>query len=219
MSVVPQRSYKREIFVAECALAEIIEDILDFLIPLEDEKRPHECPETAVTLYQRLIDWKLSLPDSIRAEKAIVTAGILLHNMMGTIWTFRALYTVRNEFWFAHLLAVCAFRVLYDLDSGPIQVDTFVKACQALYELGGRFHIARDALSSLQSVLTQRNLQVPSYATGYMRIETECNTPSVMRCTVVPVGSEKGHQSRADGSTHLRISDIIAMTDEGTSID
>jgi hypothetical protein len=63
-------------------------------------------------------------------------------NLINTIWTFRALYTVRYEFWLTHLLAVCAYRVVFVLQVEPVRIDTFVKACQGLHELGERLGIA-----------------------------------------------------------------------------
>ncbi|PHH80039.1 hypothetical protein CDD80_3028 [Ophiocordyceps camponoti-rufipedis] len=249
VSVLPHRSYKREIFAAECALAEIIEDVLDFLIPLDGEEQPKNNPGRALKLYRRLIEWKFSVPDCIRVVSAVVPTAIMLDayfddiiitllrpfdnfskerfggidpkatslahasNLMGTIWTFRALYTARNEFWLTHLLAVCAFRVVFDLDSGPIQLDTFLKACQALNELGERFHIARDSLASLQSVLAQHNIRLPAFASRHLRIEAGTCRATVMRHTVVPVSLVKGSESIVGEQPHDTISDIIAMLD------
>ncbi|PHH66131.1 hypothetical protein CDD81_194 [Ophiocordyceps australis] len=251
--VLPQRSYKREIFAAECALTEIIEDILEFLIPLDHEESPRANPARAMDLYKRLVDWKLSLPDCIRVESTDVPAAILLDayfddviitllrpfdsfskeqfgginpkatslahtsNLMNTIWNFRSLYSVQNEFWFTHLLAVCAFRVLFDLDLGPLQVDTFAKACRALHEMSGRFRIARDSLASIRSVLTQQNIRLPACATTYLGTADSAST-SVMRCTVVPVSLEKNTESTAGGRQYT-ISDILAMTEHDMSID
>lgn len=78
VSVLPQRSYKREIFAAECALVEIIEDVLDFLIPLDDNRTPSDDPQTALMLYKRLIDWKYSLPECLHVEKVMVPTAIML---------------------------------------------------------------------------------------------------------------------------------------------
>jgi hypothetical protein len=78
VSVLPQRSYKREIFIAECELTEIIEDVLDFLIPLEGQDSPVEAIGKAKQLYGRLVEWKLSLPDCLRPQSAILPTAIVL---------------------------------------------------------------------------------------------------------------------------------------------
>lgn len=67
-------------------------------------------------------------------------------NAMSTTWTFRALYTLRLEYWMIQSRAFCAFLVLFDLDSSPIQVETFIKACRALSELGETYTTANDVL-------------------------------------------------------------------------
>ncbi|KAL2195383.1 hypothetical protein P885DRAFT_13096, partial [Corynascus similis CBS 632.67] len=71
-------------------------------------------------------------------------------SMMSTIWTFRALYTLRHEFFNVQLFAVAAFRVLFDFDSDPFRLQTFIRACQALSEMSERFTVARDVMASLQ---------------------------------------------------------------------
>jgi hypothetical protein len=139
------------------------------------------------------------------------------NNLINTIWTFRALYTVRHEFWLTHLFLVCAFRVLYDLSEEPIRLDTFVKACQGLHELSERFNIAKDALSALQQILREQNLQLPPFATRVLRNRIEGVRPGLMRYTVVPVRSDK--ESALGGFRHLRLSDIIATQEEGVIVD
>jgi hypothetical protein len=144
------------------------------------------------------------------------------NSMMGTIWSFRALYTTRYEFWFAHLLAVCAFRVIFDLESGLVQVDTFAKACQALYELSDRFNIARDTMGAIRSALQKHNLQIPQYATLQQGPEFEVSMPSVMRQTVVPTSSSSAdgqQQSHSSPIRHMKISDIVDMEDRTVGID
>ncbi|KAG6980388.1 Nitrogen assimilation transcription factor nit-4 [Fusarium oxysporum f. sp. conglutinans] len=79
VSVVPQNALKREIFNAECNLAEITEQILDFLIPLEEGWPPRRNPHRALELYTKLTRWKLSLPERLKVENAVLPSAILLH--------------------------------------------------------------------------------------------------------------------------------------------
>lgn len=78
LSLTPQKSLKREIFASECELTEIIEDVLDFLDPRNGAPAPNENPQRALELYNKLIDWKFSLPDRLREENAVHPAAKLL---------------------------------------------------------------------------------------------------------------------------------------------
>ncbi|RKK65579.1 hypothetical protein BFJ69_g16157 [Fusarium oxysporum] len=182
VSVVPQNALKREIFDAECNLAEITEQILDFLIPLEEGWPPRRNPHRALELYTKLTRWKLSLPERLKVENAVLPSAILLHlnvelliisvlrpfdgltkeefgpfdpvtmsyahasNAMWVVWHFRALYTLRNEHWMIQAASICAFRVLSDIETSTIQLETFAKACRALIELGESFPVAKEVM-------------------------------------------------------------------------
>jgi hypothetical protein len=78
VSVVPQKSLKREIFAAECNLAEITEQVLEFLIPLEDGVAPRRNIERAIELYVKIVEWKFSLPERLKVENAVLPAAIVL---------------------------------------------------------------------------------------------------------------------------------------------
>ncbi|KAH6613171.1 hypothetical protein C7974DRAFT_380888 [Boeremia exigua] len=223
LSLNAQESMKVEIFNAECSLAEIVEEILDFLDPCKGEALPHENTTRARDLYQRVLDLKYSLPERLRAEDAVHPAAILLqanfdvvlisilspfdaikeslfgsldarsisyyhaNSIMSKLWTFRALYTLQHEFWNIQLCSLCAFRVLFDLDFGSLQLDTFTKACQGLYEMTERFPLARNVLASLQSAIELQGLQLPSFATRHLSNKTAIVEESIMKYTVVPV--------------------------------
>ena len=64
--------------MAECALVEIIEDTLDFLVPLDQGIRPHENASRALVLYLRLMDWKASLLDELGLETIVIPSAIIL---------------------------------------------------------------------------------------------------------------------------------------------
>lgn len=77
-SLVAQTSIKREIFDAECTLAEIVEDVLEFLNPDEGDAAPRGSIIRAQELYQKTLHLKHSLPERLRAEDAVHPAAILL---------------------------------------------------------------------------------------------------------------------------------------------
>ncbi|EXK77642.1 hypothetical protein FOQG_17662 [Fusarium oxysporum f. sp. raphani 54005] len=223
VSVVPQKSLKREIFAAECNLAEITEQVLEFLIPLENGVAPRRNIERAMELYTKIVEWKFSLPERLKVENAVLPAAIELHltaeliiismlrpfdglskeefgpfdpvtasyahasNAISAIWHFRALYTLRNEHWMIQASSVCAFRVLLDIESSPIQLETFVKACQALAELGESFPVVKDVILSIESVVKTQKLRVPSCAQEHLSNQVEDKEHSVIESTVVKV--------------------------------
>ncbi|RGP74219.1 nitrogen assimilation transcription factor nit-4 [Fusarium sporotrichioides] len=204
VSAAPQRSLKRELFDVECTFAEITEQVLEFIIPVEEGVSHSLDPGRAVELYYQLMEWKFSLPEPLRAENAALPAAILLHlsvdlvaisvlqpfddvpkstfgpfdprsttyahatNAMSTIWHFRALYTLRNEHWLIQASAVCAFRVLVAIQESPIQLETFIKACRALLELGEAYPVAEQVRYSIESVVEDKGITLPTYAKEYM---------------------------------------------------
>ncbi|RKL10788.1 hypothetical protein BFJ70_g16469 [Fusarium oxysporum] len=234
VSVVPQKSLKREIFAAECSLAEITEQILEFLIPLEDGVAPRRSIERALELYTKIVKWKFAFPERLKVENAVLPAAIVLHltaeliiismlrpfeglskedfgpfdpvttsyahasNAISAIWHFRALYTLRNEHWMIQASSVCAFRVLLAIESSPIQLETFVKACQALAELGESFPVAKDVILSIESVVKKQRLRVPSCAQEHLSNQVEDKEDSEIEPTVVKVIDHSVTVKKAD---------------------
>jgi hypothetical protein len=89
-------------------------------------------------------------------------------NAMSTIWHFRALYTIRSEHWLIQACSVCAFKVLFAIEESPIQLETFIKACRALIELREAFPVAEEVIYSIESVIKNKKVNLPSYAREYM---------------------------------------------------
>lgn len=71
---------KVEIREANVQLAEIAEQVLEYLYPLSDSSSEHPAanPSRAVELYDTLIRWKLTLPARLRLEDAVLPNAILL---------------------------------------------------------------------------------------------------------------------------------------------
>jgi hypothetical protein len=78
--VIPQKSYKREIFIAECALTEIIEEILIFLTTPNDDMHNTDLShsERGLELYMRLTGWKYSLPDCLQVSSIAIPSALIL---------------------------------------------------------------------------------------------------------------------------------------------
>jgi hypothetical protein len=75
--MVPQNALKGEIFAAECDLAEITEQILNFLTPLDDGWPPRRNTRRALELYTELTRWKHSLSERLRVENMVLPSTIL----------------------------------------------------------------------------------------------------------------------------------------------
>ena len=69
---------KVEIREVDARLSEIVEEALDFIYPDDGQTRPSSNPQRALELYRKLVDWKMSLPDRIRLEEAVLPPAILL---------------------------------------------------------------------------------------------------------------------------------------------
>jgi hypothetical protein len=143
-------------------------------------------------------------------------------SIMSKLWTFRAFYTLQHEFWNIQLCSLCAFRVLFDLDFGSLQLDTFTKACQGLYEMTERFPLARNVLASLQSAIELRGLQLPSFATRHLSNETAIVEESIINYTVIPVSlsiSTVDEAGSAGKHEHLTLSALLMKLDLGIGPD
>ncbi|KAG7424683.1 Nitrogen assimilation transcription factor nit-4 [Fusarium oxysporum f. sp. raphani] len=242
VSVIPQNALKREIFDAECDLAEITEQVLDFLIPLEEGWPPRRNTHRALELYTELTRWKYSLSERLRVENAVLPSAILLHlnvellimsvlrpfdgltkeefgpfdpvtisyahasNAMWVVWHFRALYTLRNEHWIIQAASICAFRVLFGIETSTIQLETFAKACRALIELSESFPVAKEVILSIDSVVKKQRLELPSYANEHLSSHAG---GTIDELTAVKVRDHSVIVEKADSQGH---SDHLTLT-------
>ncbi|CAG2000008.1 unnamed protein product [Fusarium graminearum] len=141
VSAVPQNALKGEIFKAECDLAQIAKQILNFLTQLEEGWPPRCNTKRALELYTELSKWKYSLKKTPGGE-------------CGPAISYSA--------------PTCAFRVLSGIKTGMIQLETFAKACRALIELGESFPTATEIIYSLDSIAKKQRLELPSYINEYL---------------------------------------------------
>ncbi|KAL8386967.1 hypothetical protein RB595_010259 [Gaeumannomyces hyphopodioides] len=91
------------------------------------------------------------------------TAGALKSSssfsMINTVWTFRAHYTLKHEYWLMQVCAAAAMSVLFHLDDGC--VDVFVRACQALHETGEFVRMANKNLTVIQHLIDRYRIRLP----------------------------------------------------------
>lgn len=138
-------------------------------------------------------------------------------NAMSTIWHFRALYTLHNEHWLIKASSVCAFRVLFAISESPIQLETFIKACRAILELSEAFPVAEKVLYSIESVVKEKGIDLPSYAKEYMpngvgEGVAELTDIKVRDHTVI---AEKAEEGKEDRFTLTGLLSALAPNDAG----
>jgi hypothetical protein len=64
--------------------------------------------------------------------------------------------------------SICAFRVLFGIETSTIQLETFAKACRALIELGESFPAAKEVILSIESIAKKQRLELPPYINEYL---------------------------------------------------
>jgi hypothetical protein len=71
---------KVEIREVDCHLSELAEDVLDYLYPLPDGSPgpPVANVGRVIELYDKLVQWKFSLPARLRLEDVVLPSAILL---------------------------------------------------------------------------------------------------------------------------------------------
>jgi hypothetical protein len=134
------------------------------------------------------------------------------HSIIATMWTFRAIYTLRHEYWLIHAASTSAFRVLFHLEYGPLQLDVLLRSCQSLKELGEHFPLANDLLQSISLVAKKKNLQLPAFATEYLPSEPGHQTQTIMQF-IIPQSNvlhDYTTTGRGGQARRLTIAEILA---------
>jgi hypothetical protein len=83
------------------------------------------------------------------------------HSIISTLWTFRALYTLRNEMWCMQGFLSAATSLLFHLQQGSAELDSFVKACQGLFEMSERMPLSLALLSVVRNLVALHRIQIP----------------------------------------------------------
>jgi hypothetical protein len=108
ISLKPQRSLKVEAREVEADLAEIVEEVQNFVFPdpADPESRPPTMnPQRALDLYNALIQWKFSLPQHLRFEEAVLPNVIILQY----VYSFLAKGLNVNQRHSCSVEMICAF--------------------------------------------------------------------------------------------------------------
>ncbi|KAH7323183.1 hypothetical protein B0I35DRAFT_477066 [Stachybotrys elegans] len=214
MSLETQDSLYAEVFVAECQLAQLIDEVLTFR---EQSRSVSMTQEGIRRLYAKLVHWKESLPGNLQPFSTELPYVLLLHNthdslflklveglrsipstelsgqsldtlriahaasIMAGVWTFRALYSIRREYWAMQGCFAAAVAMLEYLVPGTVQVDTFAKACQALTEIGELLPLANSFLEGIKGLVKLSKVSIPRYGSKYLldRRTTNVYTSSI----------------------------------------
>ena len=88
-------------------------------------------------------------------------------SLVSAVWTFRAFFVLRFEYWLNHALGTAAYITINESEHAPIQYDTLVRACQCLHEMRTSLPLATDVLSGIHAAFKWCNLQVPALMAKY----------------------------------------------------
>ncbi|KAK5988254.1 Nitrogen assimilation transcription factor nit-4-like protein [Cladobotryum mycophilum] len=257
MSLEAQVCSFREVFLAECALAELSEEILLFR---EGHQMSAPSPATLAgveKLWHKLAHWKMFLQESLQYFNTNVPSVLILHithssmilklveglpstpgqtiggqgleslrishatSVMAIVWTFRSSYTFHHEYWAMQSCFAAAIAVLEYLEPGTVQVDTFVRACQALSEMGEYLSFANSLLAAIQSIIARFKISLPPYGAKYLADskgkQADIFTSSIRVSARLP--GRRGQNDTADMTKeeldHLEVEfcDLILHTD------
>lgn len=89
-------------------------------------------------------------------------------SLIETIWTFRALSSLRGEYWYIPMLATVAFMTLREHTESPMLTETLVKACKCLHEMSSIYPLASDALSAIRGAFKRIGIVVPIYLQAFL---------------------------------------------------
>lgn len=89
-------------------------------------------------------------------------------SIMSGIWIFRSLYALAREYWAIPGCFAAATAVLEHLSPGTVQVDTFIRACQALAEMGALLPLASSFLEMIQRLVSLHKVTLPRKGLKYL---------------------------------------------------
>lgn len=84
------------------------------------------------------------------------------------VWVFRSLYALAREYMAIPGCFAAATAVLKHLSPGTVQVDTFIRACQALAEMGTLLPLASSFLEMIQRLVSLHKVALPRNGLKYL---------------------------------------------------
>ncbi|KAJ0364475.1 hypothetical protein COL26b_012503 [Colletotrichum chrysophilum] len=210
---------ERGVFTAECSLCEIIDQLVSGFIE-NDTQRPLLDGGRCTVFYNKLLCWKLSLPDHLTTSNSVLPSILLLHldfdghdpvslqilhasSMISNLWIYRGLYTLKHEYWAAEQCSF-AVHVLLPHMTDPAVHDTVAKACCVLHEMGIRSCVsgrAAELLWDIEGTARARGIRVPPYGKGSRVPEMGAMPTSVVKGVRVFDGSNGDYFGGADGNS------------------
>lgn len=88
--------------------------------------------------------------------------------IMSGVWLFRSLYALAREYMAIPGCFTAATAVLEYLSPGTVQVDTFIRACQALAEMGALLPLASSFLEMIQRLVSLHKVTLPHNGLKYL---------------------------------------------------
>jgi hypothetical protein len=86
---------------------------------------------------------------------------------MSAIWTFRYFAHLRFEYWLTHVNGSAAYIVLQEAGDSPVEMDTLIRACQALEEVRVSFSIATDVFAGISAAFRRYKVRMLDFMRRY----------------------------------------------------
>ncbi|KJZ78743.1 hypothetical protein HIM_02134 [Hirsutella minnesotensis 3608] len=146
-------------------------------------------------------------------------------SIMAGIWTIRSLYTLQHEYWAMQGCFAAAVAVFEYLGPGTVQVDTFIRACQALAEMGELLPLANSFLAGIKGLVSKSDITLPSYGRRYLeqrhRKRGDDYASAIRVSALLPRGTEptsdQGQQAASIDTVFAEL--ILNMTDDDFQVD
>jgi hypothetical protein len=143
-------------------------------------------------------------------------------SIMSHIWAYRAAYGRRQDYWFMQGCSAAAKAVVFTMELGSVQEDTFVKACRFLYEAGDQLPLANQLLLVLRRLQMRHEMQIPGAAAKIfsgLQARTQKTVLTNIRLLFPAATADEGPALSLDtGSTH-DVAFLNKITDINTNMD
>jgi len=137
------------------------------------------------------------------------------HSIISTLWTYRALYTLRHEYWAMQGCMAAATSLLFHLQPGSAEVDSFVKACQGLSELSEHLPLAKPFLAVIRELVARHGIRIPANGSKVLLSSARGRGSSYVneaRVAMMVQDAEASKDTR--GLWEIRLSDLIRDVEE-----
>lgn len=138
-------------------------------------------------------------------------------SLESVIWTFRACSVLHHEYWLCHAISTAAFITIGEREMSPMQIDTLIKACQCLREMGDTLPIALDCLSAIHGAF-RRHGNLPGYLKRFFVMGKLHRKDGLMHHAIAALMPEEEERNGEAGVEELSLQELLLGLD-GVGLD